>query len=545
MRFPLILGLVVLSALPSRADDTAQLTRAQETQSSGPAPQLMHLERSLMRTQDARDKGELPPEKYQQFVASFRVELDAVLARVPPNPENKGLHAQILARLGEQERGQALMSLEQALADDSENPALLAAKGSILHEQKDYPAAAELARQAWEASGRKDRRAWALLKMSEGRTSGARGGEPAPPLPPASDFARLEWSIPEKHDVNPQALGLIKQATAARRRLDMSETRRYAQAAMNADPTSRTVQKFFEAHKADESRHADSSAYVERAAEAMQAGRGAEGIAWAQKAYDRSPSDDTYGILQDVRRRSVELEGRRVEQPPAKAPAPKGSSPLLPILFVTGAGLAAVGGYKIAKSKDTRVSDDGINPDPHVLPERARRNYMNSAVFIGTPIVIAGLVFGGPIIWRAIAPGVDEAFRGGQDSVRRIALSEVGAINPQSVGVAQSASKPGIWSPGKFADPTKNALEHWNNHRLEFPELRNSKEYVDAAWKFIRNPPPGTLVKDRPATGEIVFYHPSSNTMAVKAANGVPKTMFKPSPMKHPYPTNLDYFNAQ
>lgn len=444
MRFPLILGLVVLSALSSRADDAAPLPQdqAQEAQ-LGPAPQLMHLERSLMQKQDARDKGELPPEKYQQFVATFRVELDAVMARVPSSPENKGLHAQILARLGEQERGQALTSLEQALEENPENPTLLVAKGSILHEQKDFPAAAELARQAWEASGRKDERAWALLKMSEGRISGVRSGEPAPQLRPASDFAKLDWSIPENHDINPQALGLIRQATAARRRFDMAETWRYAQAAMNADPTSHSVQKIYEKYKADQSRHADTLTYVEQAATAIEAGRGTEGVAWAQKAYDRSPSDDTYGILQDVRRRSAELDVKRAAETPAKAPTPKGSSPLLPIMLITGAGLMASGAYKIVKSKDTRTSDDGINPAPYVSPEQARRNYVNSAVLIGVPVVVAGLVYGGPIVWRAAAPVIGTALRGGQESARRLATSEVGSINPANTPALANAAATG------------------------------------------------------------------------------------------------------
>ncbi|UPT75387.1 MAG: hypothetical protein M0D55_06780 [Elusimicrobiota bacterium] len=442
MRFSLILTLLALSALPSRADDAAPLPKEQPQDAQpAPAPQLMHLERSLMQKQDARDKGELPPEKYQQFVVSFRVELDAVMARVPSNPENKGLHAQILARLGEQERGQALTSLEQALAEDPENSALLVAKGSILHEQKDYPAAAELARQAWEASGRKDQRAWALLKMSEGRISGARSGEPASQLRPASDFAKLDWSIPENHDINPQALGLIRQATVARRRFDMAGTWRYAQAAMNADPTSHSVQKLYGLYKADQEKHADMKAYVERAAVSIEAGRGAEGVAWAQRAYDRSPSDDTYGILQDVRRRSAELEVKRAAEPPAKAPAPKRSSPLLPIMLITGAGLMAAGGYKIVKSKDARTSDDGINPAPYVSPEQARRNYVNSAVLIGAPVVIFGLVYGGPIAWNAVAPVAATALRGGRESIQRVALSEAGAINPGTTGTVWDSIK--------------------------------------------------------------------------------------------------------
>ncbi|HFD9223632.1 TPA: hypothetical protein ACF632_005383 [Salmonella enterica] len=68
---------------------------------------------------------------------------------------------------------------------------------------------------------------------------------------------------------------------------------------------------------------------------------------------------------------------------------------------------------------------------------------------------------------------------------------------------------------------------HWDKHKTEFPEYQNSKQYVDAAHNFVTNPPVGTLTKTR------------------KNADGVPKTMFRPDPADHGYPTNLDYFNAQ
>jgi pyocin large subunit-like protein len=45
--------------------------------------------------------------------------------------------------------------------------------------------------------------------------------------------------------------------------------------------------------------------------------------------------------------------------------------------------------------------------------------------------------------------------------------------------------------------------------------------------------------------GDKLVYHLPSNTFGVMNAAGEPKTMFKPDPSKHGYPTNLDYFNAQ
>jgi tetratricopeptide (TPR) repeat protein len=439
MRLSLILALSLLSALPSRADETTALSQGQAVKElPQPAPQLVHLERALMQKQEARDKSELPPEKYQEFVANFRAELAAVMGRIPPTPESKGLHAQILARLGEQERGQALASLEQAITEDPENPALLVAKGSILHEQKDYPAAAALAQQAWEASGRTDKRAWALLKMSEGRTAGGQTGEPAPRLRPAADFARLEWSIPENHDINPRAMGFVQQAIAARGKGEMAATMSGAQAAMNADPTSVAVQKFYGLVRDDQAKQADTLAYIRQAAESMHAGRGPEAIAWAQKAYDRSPGDDTYGILEDVRRRGAAMDAKRAPEP---AKAPKGGNPALPLALFAGGSLAAYGLFQVAKSKGARASEDGLDPAPYVSPEQARRNYVNSAVYIGTPIVIFGLVYGGPIAWRAAAPVVTGAWQQLRGSAQHLATSEAGALFPGEASAAGRAAQ--------------------------------------------------------------------------------------------------------
>lgn len=470
MRFPLILALLALSALPSYADDVIPLPQGQAQEvPPAPAPQLMHLERTLMQKQEARDKGTLPPEKYQEFIAQFRAELDAVMGRITPTPENKGLHAQILARLGEQERGQAVTSLDQALVGDPENPALLVAKGRILHEQKDYPAAAALAQQAWEASGRTDKRAWALLKMSEGRTAGGKTGEPAPRLQPAADFARLEWSIPENNDINPRAMGFIQQAIAARRKGDMAATASNAQAAMNADPTSAAVQQLYGIVQADQSKHADTLAYVGQAAESMHAGRGSEAIAWAQKAYDRSPGDDTYGVLQDVRRRSAELDAKHAKEP---AKTPKGSSPVLPLALLAGGSLAAYGLFQVAKSKNARTSDDGLDPAPYASPEQTRRNYVNSAVLIGTPVVIFSLVYGGPAAWRAAAPVVTRAWQQLRGSAQHVATSEAGTLFP---GEASAV--------GRAAQRAPSSL-----HGAQLREhLRQLQKYGEAGFKELEN----------------------------------------------------------
>jgi len=101
-----------------------------------------------------------------------------------------------------------------------------------------------------------------------------------------------------------------------------------------------------------------------------------------------------------------------------------------------------------------------------------------------------------------------------------------------------------IWTPGRYRDVVKNAFEHFKKHGKEFPELLNAKQYVESAHSFINSPPPGTLIKVR-ANGDTILYNPSTNILAVKDKDCTPKTMFKPDPSEHGYPTNLDYFNAQ
>jgi RHS repeat-associated protein len=100
------------------------------------------------------------------------------------------------------------------------------------------------------------------------------------------------------------------------------------------------------------------------------------------------------------------------------------------------------------------------------------------------------------------------------------------------------------WSCTKKKSNVENAFGHWQKHRDEFPELQNAKQYVEQAKDFTNSPPPTSLVKTR-ANGETVIYDPNTNTFGVKTPAGDPKTMFRPDPAEHGYPTNEDYFRAQ
>jgi filamentous hemagglutinin len=132
--------------------------------------------------------------------------------------------------------------------------------------------------------------------------------------------------------------------------------------------------------------------------------------------------------------------------------------------------------------------------------------------------------------------------RGGAKAELEIARAKQTLRPPASSSNAEDAS--GFWSTTKSKSSVENAYGHWEKHMSEFPEYSNSLEYVRGAQDFISSPPSGTLSIVR-SNGDVVLYNPTSNTLAVKAADGTPKTMFRPDPAEHGYPTNLDYFNAQ
>jgi pyocin large subunit-like protein len=95
-----------------------------------------------------------------------------------------------------------------------------------------------------------------------------------------------------------------------------------------------------------------------------------------------------------------------------------------------------------------------------------------------------------------------------------------------SVSSAQDSAGP-VWSPGPEDDPQENADRHWQKHGAEFHDLHSEAEYVDAAHRFVNHPPPGALTK-QDSHGDTLIYDPSTNTFAVRAPDGAPRTMFRP-----------------
>lgn len=136
-------------------------------------------------------------------------------------------------------------------------------------------------------------------------------------------------------------------------------------------------------------------------------------------------------------------------------------------------------------------------------------------------------------IGGAVTFGVGEIFNVASQAGK---LTQIGTLIQKSVGdfglaIVQAgthAVAQGVLSVFQGEGFVKNAFGHWKKHRAEFPKILNAKEYVQSAKKFMHNSPKGTLIKTR-SNGDILKYHPGTNTFGVMDAFGTPKTMFKPN----------------
>lgn len=80
----------------------------------------------------------------------------------------------------------------------------------------------------------------------------------------------------------------------------------------------------------------------------------------------------------------------------------------------------------------------------------------------------------------------------------------------------------------RFKFATTSAFGHWKDHGHEFPELLNSKQYVEQTHNFFAGSRDQLLTKIRP-NGEVLLYDVQANMFGAFTADGVPKTMFKPT----------------
>ena len=120
-----------------------------------------------------------------------------------------------------------------------------------------------------------------------------------------------------------------------------------------------------------------------------------------------------------------------------------------------------------------------------------------------------------------------------------VEIDPVGLAPGGSIGLGA-----GIWTPTRRLTGVQNALGHWGKHGADFPDLQNSKQYVDRAYDFMTSPDPAIQEKIR-ANGDFVRYNARTEEFGVMTRDGVMRTYYKPDPAVYGLPTNQDYFNAQ
>jgi RHS repeat-associated protein len=86
--------------------------------------------------------------------------------------------------------------------------------------------------------------------------------------------------------------------------------------------------------------------------------------------------------------------------------------------------------------------------------------------------------------------------------------------------------------------------DHFARHGADF-NATSEEDYAHQASQFLQDSQADGLPTKIDADGTIRVYDPNTNTFGSYNPDGTTKTFFQPDPASHPYPTNLDYWNAQ
>lgn len=423
----LLLAFALLSASPGSAQDEARPPELQpaltaETEATKAAPELARLDQVLTLAQEAKQQGRLAPERYEEFLKQFRGSLDTARTVTPPSPAASALYARILARLGEPR--EAMAALTPALEQDPDNPNLRVALGHVRYEEKDYPAALKEA----EAVLKRDptnKEALALKYFSQGRTSGVSGTAGIAPSAALPASGLEESSILHNPRIveagrralaRQSAIGLTDKAMGRLKIDDPREALRFLALAEAIDPGFADVPMQQGLAYRDLKQHAPA---VERFTQAE--------ALWRAKATPRSIELAVLvGKLRESETAELNQSMKVVESPvsqPKNSPSPL---PLLPAGLLAAGALTA---FSIYRSKQTAVSEDGLNPEPQVPSDNAHRNWVTSAK-------VAGAAFIALAAWE-FGPG---AFAAGRALLSTMGPSASPVLAPVGVGTGTGAA---------------------------------------------------------------------------------------------------------
>lgn len=103
-----------------------------------------------------------------------------------------------------------------------------------------------------------------------------------------------------------------------------------------------------------------------------------------------------------------------------------------------------------------------------------------------------------------------------------VETAEAPTLTPTS---AEGAQKPAVTANRRETSNAK--IERLFARNGAAFGARDAEDYLAKIEAFTRNPPAGTERVER-ANGDVLLYQASTNTFAVVAADGTPRTMFKP-----------------
>lgn len=140
-------------------------------------------------------------------------------------------------------------------------------------------------------------------------------------------------------------------------------------------------------------------------------------------------------------------------------------------------------------------------------------------------IVIGPLLAAGALVLAACDSGGSAV----QTRDREVAETAAPAAPPAEVATAELAAAPADPAPitanrRETADAKIQRLYERNG--ADFG-ARSPEDYLARVQAFTRRPPAGVETVSRP-NGDTLFYQASTNTFAVTARDGTPRTMFKP-----------------
>jgi hypothetical protein len=103
--------------------------------------------------------------------------------------------------------------------------------------------------------------------------------------------------------------------------------------------------------------------------------------------------------------------------------------------------------------------------------------------------------------------------------------AQVSSADPRDQPVPLVAGKP-LWAANKKHTAQENADYQFAKNGKDF-DAKTETDYIDEAHAFADAPPVGVQKIER-SNGDALLYDAKSNTFAVVAKTGAPRTMFKP-----------------